>query len=240
MTHLLLNVPFSEKDNAKARGARWDPGLKKWYVPEGFSSLPFTPWIQELSDIGRYEVYSEFYYIGINTCRCWKCNELINLYAFCLPRGHKYLNIDYLDPDEEESEETDSKWQLSEHDGLSMMMCESSHTIYSWSENPSFSGVSRITDIDPRALSQMRHYSPIWRPGYSHTAGTSYYANHCPHCARIQGDFMIFSEPGGAFLPASPDQAGRIQLHKINEPVFLKGGTCWTSHDFFEHMKIIP
>lgn len=35
----LLNVPFSEKDNAKAEGARWSPDLKKWYFPEG-SELP--------------------------------------------------------------------------------------------------------------------------------------------------------------------------------------------------------
>lgn len=236
MTQLLLNVPFSQKDTVKAMGARWNPELKKWFVPEGCPSIPFIPWIEQLKDVGKYSLYSEFYYIGVNACRCWKCDELINLYAFCLPRRHKYLNIDFLNADEEE---TDTAWELSDDDGISIMRCESDRTIYTWSENPCFSGVSRITDIDPRALSQIRHYSPAWRPGYSYTAGTSYYANHCPHCARIQGDFMIFSEPGGAFLPESPVQAEKIQLHKVDEPLFLKGGTCWTSHDFFEHMTVV-
>ena len=30
---MLLNVPFAEKDLAKKLGARWDPVLKKWYMP---------------------------------------------------------------------------------------------------------------------------------------------------------------------------------------------------------------
>lgn len=29
-----LNVPYSQKDRAKALGARWNPGEKSWYVPE--------------------------------------------------------------------------------------------------------------------------------------------------------------------------------------------------------------
>ena len=29
-TKMYLNVPFSEKDHAKALGARWDAGQKKW------------------------------------------------------------------------------------------------------------------------------------------------------------------------------------------------------------------
>ena len=29
---LILNVPYREKDDAKALGAKWDPNIKKWYV----------------------------------------------------------------------------------------------------------------------------------------------------------------------------------------------------------------
>ena len=29
---LILNVPYKEKDEAKALGAKWNPQLKKWYV----------------------------------------------------------------------------------------------------------------------------------------------------------------------------------------------------------------
>lgn len=28
-----LDVPFGEKDEAKALGARWDAGARRWYAP---------------------------------------------------------------------------------------------------------------------------------------------------------------------------------------------------------------
>lgn len=32
---VLLAVPYEQKDEAKALGAKWNPTLKKWYVPDG-------------------------------------------------------------------------------------------------------------------------------------------------------------------------------------------------------------
>jgi hypothetical protein len=29
-----LNVAYAEKDDAKSKGAKWDPSKKKWYVLE--------------------------------------------------------------------------------------------------------------------------------------------------------------------------------------------------------------
>ncbi|WP_244814136.1 exodeoxyribonuclease VII large subunit [Caballeronia sp. Lep1P3] len=40
-----LEVPFKEKDEAKALGARWDAGARKWYVPEGTEVALFTAWL---------------------------------------------------------------------------------------------------------------------------------------------------------------------------------------------------
>ena len=42
---LLLNVPFAEKDQAKALGARWNAAKKRWYVPEGISAAAFAKWV---------------------------------------------------------------------------------------------------------------------------------------------------------------------------------------------------
>ena len=33
-TKIWLDVPYAEKDEAKAHGARWDPGAKRWYAPK--------------------------------------------------------------------------------------------------------------------------------------------------------------------------------------------------------------
>ena len=40
-----LDVPFKEKDEAKALGARWDAVARRWYVPEGRALAPFGTWL---------------------------------------------------------------------------------------------------------------------------------------------------------------------------------------------------
>jgi hypothetical protein len=44
---ILLKVPYAEKDEAKALGARWNPTRKCWYVPDGKDNAPFARWIAE-------------------------------------------------------------------------------------------------------------------------------------------------------------------------------------------------
>ena len=45
MANTFLDVPFKEKDEAKALGARWDGGAKKWYVPDGKDLALFAAWL---------------------------------------------------------------------------------------------------------------------------------------------------------------------------------------------------
>ena len=40
-----LAVPFEEKDDAKALGAKWDRQAKAWYVPAGTDLEAFSPWL---------------------------------------------------------------------------------------------------------------------------------------------------------------------------------------------------
>ena len=42
---IYLECPFTEKDDAKAKGARWDMKTKKWYVLEGTPLEPFQKWL---------------------------------------------------------------------------------------------------------------------------------------------------------------------------------------------------
>lgn len=42
-----LKVPFNEKDQAKALGARWNAEFKQWYVPQGVDSAPFAKWFTD-------------------------------------------------------------------------------------------------------------------------------------------------------------------------------------------------
>jgi hypothetical protein len=40
-----LNVPFAEKDRAKAQGPRWDGARRTWYAPPGTDLEPLAPWL---------------------------------------------------------------------------------------------------------------------------------------------------------------------------------------------------
>jgi len=44
---IYLNVPYVEKDEAKALGARWDATKKKWYVPNTIEISAFAKWQSE-------------------------------------------------------------------------------------------------------------------------------------------------------------------------------------------------
>jgi hypothetical protein len=46
-----LEVPYAQKDQAKALGARWDPARKKWYVPGGIDVAAFAAWIPAGEDV---------------------------------------------------------------------------------------------------------------------------------------------------------------------------------------------
>lgn len=45
MTGTYLVTAFSEKDQVKALGARWDPARRQWYVPDGRDLAPFATWL---------------------------------------------------------------------------------------------------------------------------------------------------------------------------------------------------
>ncbi|KAG5189711.1 hypothetical protein JKP88DRAFT_262070 [Tribonema minus] len=40
-----LNTLYSEKDEVKGLGARWDNDKRKWYVPAGYPTAPFNKWL---------------------------------------------------------------------------------------------------------------------------------------------------------------------------------------------------
>lgn len=47
---LFLNVPYAEKDEAKALGARWNPTKRRWYVPDGVDKAAFAKWAGQGAD----------------------------------------------------------------------------------------------------------------------------------------------------------------------------------------------
>lgn len=61
-----LNVPYAEKDEARALGARWNPGRKRWYVPAGVALEPFAKWLKESGGGGRVDTAAAKVVVGAN------------------------------------------------------------------------------------------------------------------------------------------------------------------------------
>jgi hypothetical protein len=62
-----LNVPYAEKDEARALGARWNPGKKRWYVPTGVALEPFQKWLKEgAAPAGRVDTAAAKPVVGIH------------------------------------------------------------------------------------------------------------------------------------------------------------------------------
>ena len=68
-----LDVPFAEKDEAKALGARWDPACKTWYVPAGLDPDAFERWLP--ADEGQIELVPPVYAVESKTA-CWRCDKV--------------------------------------------------------------------------------------------------------------------------------------------------------------------
>lgn len=96
MARINLQVPFSEKDEAKRLGARWDPDKKVWYISEGMPITPFQNWLPAETVIN---VRSPFYAIAESAKECWKCGKVTLVYGFMLPAGHETLEETAADSD---------------------------------------------------------------------------------------------------------------------------------------------
>jgi phage/plasmid primase-like uncharacterized protein len=46
LSKVYINVPYSEKDEAKALGAKWDKKEKAWFVEPGIDQKPFQKWLE--------------------------------------------------------------------------------------------------------------------------------------------------------------------------------------------------
>jgi hypothetical protein len=215
-----LDVPFSEKDEAKALGARWDPQAKVWYVPEGRDSAPLAKWIPQhpesaLEPEPEYPLRSPYYFLVESKSDCWKCGSSTRVHAFMLPEEHEQF---------EYADETDEGFTLGSPRGY-------------WERYGERGKVSNVYGLSPSVLAQLRSHTSGYKPAYSQQAGETYYMNHCEHCGAKLGDFYMHSEPGGAFFPTSPAEASIMVLHKVEAPFEANGSMGYASDDFFEFMQ---
>lgn len=76
---LLLNVPFSEKNEVKKLGAKWNPTLKSWYVESKRDYYKFVKWILNSRD--KVNILCDKIYLLQRERICYKCGRTTPVYA---------------------------------------------------------------------------------------------------------------------------------------------------------------
>jgi hypothetical protein len=77
IARIWLDVPYGEKDEAKAHGARWDPGARRWYAPRpdmaGLARWMARPEVPELLP-GEDRGFGPGLFVDLVPRSCWFTN----------------------------------------------------------------------------------------------------------------------------------------------------------------------
>lgn len=198
MPRLDLQVAFTDKEQVKQLGARWDSEKKIWFIPDGVDTTLFQKWLPKKLDIN---IRSPSYFIIQSFSTCWVCGRVISVFAFLLPAGHETIEFDEDEIDTEQAALNDSK--------SSMWVTSLEPTIIHY--------VSYIPSV---VAARMQKLTLHYRINFSKTTQSWYWMNHCEYCGMKQGDFEMFSEPEGAFFPIYESDASKMTLHEIAEPIW--------------------
>ncbi len=74
------------------------------------------------------------------------------------------------------------------------------------------SGIKRLP-IDILKFIQSR--APTFKLKFSKTTKSKYFANTCPKCGVLYGDFFLQDEPGAPFFPENEEDAKSLYLREI-------------------------
>lgn len=75
--------------------------------------------------------------------------------------------------------------------------------------------LSFIEELPEAVLHFVRNRFPSFQFRYSKTTESRYYANTCPQCGVISGDWHLHIEPDGPFFPTTEEAARKLTLETI-------------------------
>jgi len=200
MSSIDLDVPYREKELAKALGARWDPRRKIWYVVDRDDLTPFAKWLPQPPRINHR---ADSYVLLESRRDCWKCGRETRVVGFALPCGHEQLEES--SPDREFSSDAEYDAWVDGPDGTQ------------WVPQETTSVLSYITHISESALARIHSLTKRYRKDSSGVTGSRYFMNHCEHCDAKLGDFETIEECDAPLRPIGIASASRLMRCPVNE-----------------------
>lgn len=195
MPRIDLRVPFNEKDEARSLGARWDPGRKLWYVPDGVAAAPLAKWHPVRP---APNVRSDRYLLLVTTRVCWRCEATTEVFGIALPDGHQALHYYYENDDEDD---------------------DTVEPVEYWRVGRQLAVLSYVRDVADSVARRLQVLAPRYRIDFSQTIGSFYWMNHCEHCDAKLGDNDTFHECGVGF-DLSGIGSNEIRLREVIAEAF--------------------
>lgn len=101
--------------------------------------------------------------------------------------------------------------------------------------------LSSVLKLPNEVLAFMQSHVPSFKYAYSKAIESNYFANTCPNCGVVQGDFYLHTEPGSPFCPLDKQEAGALSMTEIplEKPIVIRAecGTGASCDMIYAHAK---
>lgn len=84
-----LDVPYQEKDEAKALGARWNQDLKSWVIQDDQDPKAFAKWLPREPS---FNVKADTYSVVRAHDQCWSCDQVTDVFGIQIDSGVEVLD----------------------------------------------------------------------------------------------------------------------------------------------------
>ncbi len=171
---VFLNVPFAAKSEAKARGAKWDPGRRQWWIPKRFDMTPFRQWLpRDIADPASCATFPAERTLDID-----ELHDLLSYPALTV----------FFAPD--------TCWRCHMESWVLALYCHNSNDI----DNAMAANLAAV--LWPETLPALTAaYGHLKLPAigtiknrFSNTLGTEYFSQGCAHCDALFGDFILYQQ----------------------------------------------